>query len=132
MIYRYIFLLILISSCASKEYYQTKKACETAAFQSIPPKYEQGTYTYYETKEVPTGEFNCSTSSDANYSYYGGSTIYGRETASTNCKPVTKQVREEKLGITSYDIYKDYREQEIEKCIVEICNERYRNKDCDN
>jgi hypothetical protein len=123
--------IFLFVSCASKEYYQVKNSCKSVAYQQIPANYVQRTYTVSVHKSVPSGEFNCNTASKNDYSYYGGSTVYGRGTASTHCSPVYKNIMVNEDRLRTVDLNESYRDSEINKCVYQICNAKFGNKDCD-
>ncbi len=113
-----IFLAVLASGCATKEFDQVKSACESAAWQAYPASLSREMVTVSRIVSVPDGNVSCSSN------IFLGS-------LRTNC---TQGVRYETAYdnvIQTVDANAQARNAYIGSCARRQCTARYGNAECD-
>lgn len=111
--------VLAISGCASKEYRAEKLQCSAAWRNKIPPRYEQEMYNQIQSRQVPTGQTNCTT------------TGYGY-TAYTSCTQVMRTEYFTVPAVRTVDRNAARRDAKILSCTINQCLKKYGNKDCES
>ena len=114
----FIIIFFTITNCTSPEFIEQTNICKTTWMEKIPPKYEQENYLLQQSRQVPTGQTNCTTSYIGNY-------------ANTTCNQVMKTEYYNVPAIRTVDRNKSKRDKEIASCRKQNCTEIYGNPQCE-
>ena len=99
-----VLFISLLSACSSPQYRAAKGNCERTWLTNIPPQMEQELYNKTESRQVPTGQTNCTT-------YYG----------QTTCQAVMRTEYYTVPAVRTVDKNKPQRDQEIIRCAQQFC-----------
>ena len=108
---------VLLASCATNEFKEEKVICTAMQMKEIPPRYEQERYDETHSRQVPTGETNCTTVDDG-YS------------VQTNCKQIMKTEYYKTPAVRTVDRIASRRDAQIAACIQQRCNQKYGDAQC--
>ena len=113
-----IIVIVLLTSCATKEFQTAKQSCSPSAYQEYPVSNVQTMVTRYRNIQVPSGTMNCQSTPNGN----GG--------VNTTCVP---QMRTESIPYQSLELVDQNaqaREVSIKACAQQLCFQQFGNSDC--
>ena len=118
--------LLVLSGCATPEYYAARDSCTVEWNSRLPPEYEIRTTTRYRTEEVPDGTETCTTevvhdNSDPHRSVY---------TTRRTCAPNMEQVLVPYEVQYEVDIHKETRKARVRDCTAQRCVASHGNVSC--
>ncbi|MCR9175651.1 MAG: hypothetical protein NXI19_06585 [Alphaproteobacteria bacterium] len=105
--------LLLLSGCATTEFYQARDACRAEWYARIPERIEQRLVNETRYEERFTGETVCTTNNDV-----------------TNCVQQTRRVPVTYPVVKNFDLNEPKRTPRINACVIDLCLNRFGNPDC--
>lgn len=111
-------LLLVLLGCSSPQFKQEQSICEATWLKKIPPRYEMENYLMVQSRQVPSGQVNCTTSGYGNYAY-------------TNCNQIMRTEYYNVPSVRTVDRNKSRRDTNIAACTKKQCNKKYGNAKCE-
>jgi len=109
---------LLVSGCATKEYYQAQDECAPYAYRQFPVNNMQVYVPRTNVVRVPTGDSKCESRTDGNR-------------VKTTCEPEFRTEYRTYQVLELIDTNIDPRNVVIRNCTRQLCSERFGNPDCD-
>ena len=106
----------LLVGCATQELREERALCTSQWMQTIPPVFEKELYNKTMSREVPTGQVNCTTT--------------GTYIRSTSCTQVMRTEYYTVPAVRTIDRNEDVRDAQIKSCVQSQCIQKFGNSDC--
>ena len=113
-----IFAGLILVSCSSTEFREQKSICKNTWMKKIPSRLEQEFYNLTQSRQVPSGQTNCTTSGYGNYAY-------------TNCNQIMRTEYYNVPSVRTVDKNQSRRDIKIAACTRKKCNQKYGNGKCE-
>lgn len=105
--------LLLLTGCATAEFYQARDACRAEWYARIPERIEQRLVNETRYEERFTGETVCTTNNSI-----------------TNCVQQTRTVPVTYPVVKNFDLNEPKRTPRINACVIDLCLNRFGNPEC--
>ena len=109
---------LLVSGCATKEYYQAQDECAPQAYRQFPPNTIQVYVPRTTAVRIPTGGSKCESRTEDNR-------------VKTNCEPEFRVEYRTYQSLELVDTNAEPRNVVIRSCTRQLCVQRFGNADCD-
>jgi hypothetical protein len=111
-------LSLIIAGCSSPQFKQERRICTATWMKKIPPRNEVENYLMVQSRQVPTGQTNCTTNGYGNYAY-------------TNCNQMMRTEYYNVPSVRTVDRNQSRRDKKITSCTRQKCNKKYGNAKCE-
>lgn len=109
---------LILAGCSTPQFRAEQNICKATWMKKIPPRLEQENYMMVQSRQVPSGQINCTTSGYGNYAY-------------TNCNQIMKTEYYNVPSVRTVDRNSSRRDPEIASCTKQRCIKIYGNAKCE-